>query len=110
MFVTKPHQDKGPHNELRKLKATLFNTIITDFHTRNQSLSKVIPLGHVHDKNLGLKIFMSWAKNNLDSTFTTLTIMDEGFFEVHFIAEQGQTYTLNHSNHCCGDQTISLST
>jgi hypothetical protein len=64
----------------------------------------------MHCKNLGLKIFTSWAKNNLHSTFTTLTMMDKDFFEVHFIMEQGKTYTLSHSNHCCGDQTISLST
>jgi hypothetical protein len=80
VFVTKPHQDKGPHIEFRKLKATLFDSIITNLHTRYHTLSKVILLGHVHCKNLGLKILMSWAKNNLHSTFTTLTMMDKSFF------------------------------
>ena len=96
-----------PH--IRKVALTVPEDLLTSLRASCTNKATVSLLGRIQGKHPGQKALTAWARDNLHSSLTLLSIKTNNMFEVTFGSPEGRIHALNQADLVCESASIFFS-
>jgi hypothetical protein len=92
-----------------KVVLAVLDKLLANLRSRCHSKASVSLIGRIQGKHPGLQALTAWARENLHSSLSLLSILANNVFEVTFEQPEGRIYALNQADLMCESATIFFS-